>query len=182
MTSPIALPDRRLALPNGTPVEQVQDTDSVLRSIGWATPEESRRLQMLADASYVLVRIDDVGERWRCRYCNGRHTHFTVLCTERPFRGLTHGLLAYWQNTAVPDADLAPEMRQRRANVAKALGLGMPSLAEHHPETARALKTGERDQDFGAWVLGVIDPISPAKAFQLAARINSKARQIVVRL
>lgn len=145
---------------------------------------QARELDRLRMAQFVLVRIDDVGERWRCRECGCRHKHFTLMCVERPFRGLTEGLRAYWQNTDVPDRDLSPLQRARRQEIARSLNLSTfaPALSTRHPRAAAALATPETDLDLGAWVLGTIDPISETKARTLAALINARARQPVIRL
>jgi hypothetical protein len=49
-----------------------------------------------------------------------------------------------------------------------------PDLATSHPFTARSLHVAERDMDWGAISLGILIPITPTKARQLAAAINSR--------
>jgi hypothetical protein len=176
MTSP-------LVLPRGVHVSEIADPRSVLRAAGILMTDEAERLDAIERAQFVLVRIDDTGERWRCRECGCKHKHFTLKCVERPFRGLRAGLLAYWQNTAARPRDLTPEQRARRLAVSQMLGFAspLPSLADRHPETAAKLATPESDFDLGSWVLGTIDPISETKARTLAALINARARQPVIR-
>ncbi len=178
--SPILLP------PAGIPVERVSAADraAVLRLLGIMDAAEAARLDAVLDARWCLVRIDGVGERWRCTRCGCRHAHFTTFCVERPFRGLQDGLHAYWRSTAVPDADLSPEQRAARAEIGRTLGLGavVPALADRHPRMARALATPGGDFDLGAWVLGTIDPITEAEARRYASLINARARQPVIRV
>lgn len=172
-----------ILLPNGVPVSEIADPVGVLRRAGILMSEETERLDAIERSRYVLVRIDGMGERWRCRRCGSKHAHFTVACVERPFKGLREGLRVYWQNTAIPDLDLSPEQRARRREIARLMGFGdLPSLSTHHPETARALATPDSDLDLGAWVLGTIDPVSTAKAYALAARINARVGRPLVRL
>lgn len=173
-----------IALPQRVPVSEVPDLAAVVRSLGFLSDEEGQRLDALAASQYVLVRIDGQGERWRCGRCNAKHTHFTLMCIERPFRGLTHGLLAYWQNVgSARTSDLSPTQQARLDSLRPLFGeeRPMPNLADRHPETARRLATPERDVDLGAWVLGTIDPISPLQASVLMERINARARRAVIR-
>lgn len=174
MTSPIIQP-------HPVPVSDIPDPVGMLRAAGVFMSEAEERAAAIIASTYVLVRIDGVGERWRCMRCNCRHEFFTVMCVPRPFRGLRHGLRAYWQNTAIPDSDLSPEQRQRRQEVAGALGFAAP-LSARHPQTAAALHTPDTDTDLGAWVLGTIEPISEVEARRYAATINARARQPVIRL
>jgi hypothetical protein len=173
-----------ILLPNGVPVSEIADPVGVLRAAGILMSEEAEQLDAIVRASHCLIRIDGIGERWRCRGCNGQHEFFTLGCIPRPFRGLRDGLRAYWQNTAVPAADLSPDQRERRAEAGKLLGFEapLPSLATHHPEAARQVATRPGSLDIGAWVLGVVEPISTARARLYAARINSRARRTIVRL
>lgn len=173
-----------LVLPRLIPVADIPGLPDMLRGTGILLPDEARRLDAIERTAYCLLRIDGEGERWRCRECNGKHAHATRLCIPRPFRGLRDGLHAYWQNTAVPSTDLTPTQQARRRQVGRMLGFAdvLPSLADHHPETARALGTRDSSTDIGAWVFGIIDPISPARARQFMAQINAKARRTVVRL
>jgi hypothetical protein len=173
-----------VVMPERVPVAALPDPSGMVRSLGFLTPADATRLDALERASYVLVRIDGEAERWRCDRCRGKHAHFTLMCVERPFRGLRHGLLAYWQNLGAADpADLTPAQRERVGLLHSAFGgRGIPDLRRRHPGTARALATPETDLDVGAWVLGTLDPITPAKARQLADRINARARRVVVRI
>lgn len=177
MTGPIVLP-------RGVPVSELSDPLGVLRAAGVVLSEEAERLDAIERAQWCLVRIDGTGERWRCRACGCKHAHFTLQCVERPFRGLRGGLLAYWRNTAVPDRDLSPKQRGARAALARSFGFEapLPSLGDRHPQAARALATPETDFDFGAWVLGTIDPIPEAKARILASLINARSRHTAIRI
>lgn len=178
MTSPLILPRRTL------PVSEIDDPVGLLRAAGIVMSEEDERRDALIAAQWVLVRIDDTGERWRCRQCGCKHTHFTLFCTPRPFRGVREGLTAYWHNTAARPRDLTPEQRDRLREVSRMLGFRepLPSLAERHPETARKMATPKSDFDLGGWLLGTIDPISPEKARELGTRINLRARRPIIRL
>lgn len=174
-----------ILLPEPTPLRPQQDVSALVRALGFLTDDEGKQLDALAAAQFVLVRIDGQGERWRCSRCNAKHTHFTLHCIERPFRGLTHGLLAYWQNVgAARTRDLSPTQQARLASLAPLFGEDrpLPNLADRHPETARRLATPERDVDLGAFVLGTLDPISPLQASVLVERINSRARRPLIRL
>lgn len=163
------------------PVGEVDDPVGLLRAAGIMLPEEAERRAALLDARWVLVRIDGSGERWRCGRCNCRHTHFTLMCVPRPFRGLRGGLLAYWRHTAVPDADLAPEQKLTRDAIASSLGF-RADLGTSHPETARAAADDERSLDLGAWVLGAVEPISDDEARRFAAQINVRAHRVLIRV
>jgi hypothetical protein len=161
------------------------DAATVLRGLGFLTPEEAERLDELEQHTYFLVRIDGQGERWRCRRCNGRHTHFTLFCCERPFRGIGQGLYAYWRNIGAGDpSELSARQVARVGQIGALFGADQPqtNLSTHHPRTAQALGYDAADVDVGADLLGTLDPISEAKARILADLINTRARQNVIRL
>jgi hypothetical protein len=179
----IALPDGRLHIPTS----EIPDVAAFIRAQGWLTTAEGAWLDRMRNAQFVLVRIDGEGERWRCSRCNRKHTHFTTMCIERPFRGLEHGLYGYWRNVgAANPADLTPDQRAKLALFERILSRkGMPTphpLAQSNPRTARELGTRETDADIGAALLGSIDPISREKALFYADQINARARRIVVRI
>lgn len=177
MTSPIVLPPRTV------PIADVPDLEAHVRALGMLTDEDAVRLHAIEQAQWVLVRIDGIGERWRCNRCGCRHAHFTTLCVERPFRGLREGLRAYWHNAGVANpADLSPAMR-RHKGLLDDLFDGKPpvALAERHPEMARKLATPERDLDLGVFVLGTIDPIDDKTAREKIAQINARAHRTVLR-
>lgn len=177
MTSPLVLPRR-------VRVMDVPGLPDTLRSFGILLPDEAARMDRIERSTYVLLWNNGEGERWRCGRCNAIHDHYTLFCVERPFRGVREALYAYWKHAVVRDQDLSPVQRARRRDVASALGVedGIPDLAQHHPQMARALGTREGSTQYGGLMLGTVDPVSSAKAYQLASRINSKARRPVVRL
>lgn len=160
------------------------DVLAYFRAHGILSLEDAERLDALRQSQYCLVRIDGMGERWRCRRCNGRHTHFSLFCVERPFRGLEHALFAYWRNVGAGDAaQLSARQRARVREVGAIFGVpSTPNLSTLHPRTAQALGGDAADTDLGADLLGTLDPISPMKATLLANLINSRARQTVIRL
>jgi hypothetical protein len=159
------------------------DRLAAIKAAGFWTPEEAARFDALRNASYVLVRIDGVGERWRCNRCNGRHTHFTLMCVERPFRGLLDGLHAYWANVGDAGTGNLSPAQQRRLDVLTPIFGGRPlPLGTAHPRMAADLATDERDVLIGSTVLGSLDPIPPAKARLLVEIINMRARRTVLTL
>lgn len=175
MTSPIALPAT-------VPIAEIPDIASVLRSFGMLTPEDAARLDAIEQAHYVLIRMDQ-GEYWRCGRCGGKHSLpdigpvLTKLCTPRPWRGLNQGLYAYYQHLSARKSDLSPEQASRL----DALG-GLPSLAEHHPQSARRLLTGTNDLDVVGWLIGSVVEISESDARSYAKRINDRAYRTIVRI
>ncbi len=161
----------------------LNDRLAAIKRAGFWTPEESARFDAVRNSSYCLVRIDGDGERWKCRRCGGRHTHYTLFCISRPFRGLSHALYAYWANAgSAREQDLSPAQRANLETLAPIFGNRPVPLATAHPATSAALATDERDVMVGATVLGSIDPISRAKASLYVELINSKARQRVITL
>lgn len=154
----------------------IEERLSAMKRAGFWSPEESARFDALRSSEYVLVRIDGAGERWRCNRCGQKHQHFTLMCIERPFKGLSHGLYAYWANAGSARAqDLSPTQREQMDVLAPIFGGRPVPLATAHPQTAAAMGTPDRDVMVGATVLGSIDPISRAKARLLISLINSRA-------
>lgn len=163
------------------PITDVPDLAAQVRALGFLTPDDAARLHTIEQSRWVLVRIDGIGERWRCNRCGCRHAHFTRFCVEIPFRGLREGLRAYWHNTA-RSSDLSPQQQQHKAMLDELFDGKPPvALADRHPEMARRLATPERDLDLGAWVLGTIDPIDDADARKRIALINARAGRTVLR-
>lgn len=161
----------------------VEDRRDAMQRAGIWTPEQSARYDALRRSTYVLVRIDGEGERWRCGLCNGRHTHFTKLCVPLPFRGLLDGLHALYANVGgARESDLSPTQKAQLDALRPIFGGSPVPLATGHPSTAAALGTEDRDVLVGAAVLGSIDPISRAKAELYASTINFKARARIVTL
>lgn len=160
-----------------------QERVDAMKRAGFWTPEEASRFDALRSSEYVLVRIDGAGERWKCERCGAKHTHFTLMCTERPFRGLTHGLYAYWANVGGhSESDLSASQRERLDVLAPIFGNRPIPLATSHQATAAALGTDDRDALIGAQILGSIDPISRTKARILTEIINAKAGRRVLAL
>lgn len=158
-----------------------QERLDALKRAGFWTPEEAARFDALRSAEYCLVRIDGSGERWKCDRCGGKHSHFTLMCVERPFKGLKQGLKAYWASAgAARAADLSPTQKANLDVLAPIFGGRPVPLATAHPQTAAGLDVAERDVLVGAEILGTIDPISKAKAQLLAALINARARRTVI--
>lgn len=176
---------RGIALPNGrlyVPVEQFADRRKLLDALGIMVDENDARAQALLSASYMLVR-NDGPERWRCQWCNVRHEHYTTQCIPRPWRGLQHALYGYWRNTAdVRPSDLTAAQRQRMNELGRVFGkLGRAEpISVQHPRTARELGTAEGDVDYGATILGSLDPITPQKAMFYAELI--RARGVAIRI
>lgn len=161
----------------------IEERLSAMRRAGFWSPDEAARFDALRSSEYCLVRIDGAGERWRCNRCNQKHAHFTYWCVERPFKGLAHGLYAYWANVGnARSSDLSPSQRERLDVLAPIFGNRPVPLAQSHPATSAGLETPDRDVLVGAQVLGSIDPISRAKARLLVEIINSRAGQAVLRL
>lgn len=161
----------------------VSERIDAIKRAGFWTPEEASRFDALKSSEYCLVRIDGEGERWRCNRCNAKHTHFTLMCVERPFRGLASGLHAYWANVGTArTSDLSPSQRERLDVLAPIFGGRPVPLADGHADMAAGMAVDDRDVMVGALVLGSIDPISRGKAQLLASLINARARQRVIAL
>jgi hypothetical protein len=179
MTSPA------LALPR-TPVADMSTVEARMAAMKRAsiwTPEQAARYDALRNAEYCLVRIDGDGERWRCGRCNQKHTHYTLMCLPRPWRGLTHALYAYWANAgSARESDLSPAQRANLDILAPIFGGRPTPLATAHPLTAAVAGVDDRDVMVGATVLGSIDPISRPKAALYVELINSRARARVISL
>ncbi|HEY1292940.1 MAG TPA: hypothetical protein VGJ60_07675 [Chloroflexota bacterium] len=139
-------------------------------------PEHLTAYRRLRDSQYFLVRNRDgmTGERYRCSVpelhnCNGLHEYLTYMGVYRPFRGLEGALWGYAQVRG--DSTL----RHRLLDWA-------PHLAAGHPLTAQALRPNEPGVDIIAIAIGVLEPISKARAEQLMAEINSRRPPVPVRL
>jgi hypothetical protein len=163
------------------PVAEIGDLEAVVRGLGWLTPEQATRLDAIAAARWVLVKMDQ-GEYWKCGRCGGKHSVpdigpvLTRFCTPRPWRGLAQGLYAYSQHLGARAADLTPSQQERAA----ILGNGLPTLASRHPLTAAALGTASRDLEIVGWLLGSVVEISLADARRYAARINVRAHRPLI--
>lgn len=142
--------------------------------------EIAERERLLA-TKYVLVRIAGNGEVWRCGRCNQKHSHLTLGCISQPFTGLDGGLYAYWKTVGDTGAVkfLSPVERERFNRLSGLFGTG-PDLATAHPLTARAINPGGRDLEYGAFALGLLEPIKRAEALSLVRRINLKGFKLVL--
>jgi hypothetical protein len=170
-------------MPSVAEMVNYQERLDALKLAGFWNPEEAARFDALHAAEYVIVRIDGDGERWRCNRCNAKHTHFTLMCVERPFKGLRQGLKAYWANVgSARSSDLSPSQRERLDVLAPLFGGRPIPLANGHPLTAAGMDVPDRDVMVGALILGSIEPISKAKATLLASIINSRAGQRAINL
>lgn len=134
------------------------------------TPAQLAEIDRLKAAQWFLLRIEG-GELWRCRNCGGKHRYFTSLCIERPFHGLGGELYAY-----------AKTMRQAKERIRLASPTSQPlkDLEVAHPALARLLAPDGYGEDVIAVALGVAEPISRAKARQLAALINTRAHRTAI--
>lgn len=159
-----------------------QERVDAMKRAGFWSPEEAARFDALRSSEYVLILNDgSAGERWPCKECGLLHRHFTLLCIERPFRGLTHGLYAYWANVGGRRTDDLSPTQIANLDVLKPVFGEQPiPLASSHPSTAAALGTDDRDALLGATVLGMVDPISTPKARLRIEMINAKAGRRVL--
>lgn len=143
------------------------------------SPRAIKDRERLLAGQFFLVNIarGAAGEIWRCRRCRGKHRYLTLMCVEQPFSGLTGGLYAYWHTVGAHGAEafLTTSERARLDAIAAQINPGRADLASSHPETARAIGTGERDADVGALALGLLEPIKADKARDLVRRINMRA-------
>ena len=157
----------RLVLPSWLPTHEQR-----------ADAERARKLALLAERPYVVVRIaGNAGyDTMRCRRCRGKHSHLTLMCETQPFYGLSDALYAYWRavGAAGSGSSLSPAQKRRLADLDRLFGPAeaWPDFAQAHPRTARDLGIGERDADFGALPIGVPEPISVATAQRLLDKIN----------
>lgn len=145
----------------------------VVRGLGFLTPEDYACLEAIEKSRYFLLRIDGpAGERWRCKRCHAKHAYFTLMCVERPFAGRDAALHGYWQHTgaAFLRNDLPPEYRAGL----RILDQRYQELASGHPLTAHSVQIDQRDAGLFSLELGVLEPISPARAAMLAAAINAR--------
>lgn len=135
-----------------------------------------KRRKLLAAQFFLVRQGGKMGEVLRCSRCKGKHRHLTLMCVERPFDGLKNGLFAYYQTAGKSGAAnfFSPQEMDRYEAIQKALGIGVKDLAESHPRFVRDLKVAEGDIDIGAIAVGILEPISKAKAKALAWNINAR--------
>lgn len=130
---------------------------------------------ILANMFFLVRQGDTFGERIRCTRCNQRHNYITLMCVNRPITGIVQGLYAYYRaiKDTGRDKELTPDEQTRFDMVFDAL-MQMPDLSNVHPQMARQVvkDIGPKDAQLGAIALGVLEPISPTEARQLAEKIN----------
>jgi len=135
--------------------------------------EEMRRWQQLRDSHFFLVRNrgGDTGERYRCAnhsYTPGidepvYHEFFTVMCVDRPWRGLDGALYGY---ALVTRDDLLAEYL---------MAFAPGSMMRAHPQTTANLAPMRKDEaDLIALAIGTLEPISETRALALARDIQSR--------
>jgi hypothetical protein len=144
------------------------------RQVRWPgtyTRDEWNYLRALRDSHFFLVRNDggEYREPLICKRCGaGRpgtkaHSYFTLMCVERPFRGLEKALYAFAKVRSDTDLKLR-------------LLADFPEFEQGHPVTARALMPKEPGEDLIGIALGTAVPISEQRAQTLTSVINSKLR------
>lgn len=138
------------------------------------TPEQVIERERILRSVYFLVRQDsELGERARCRRCNRKHTHLTLMCVEKPFSGVSGGLFAFWKAAGAHGGYdyLSPAARLKYDELTKKYGV--MDLADGHPSTAEKLQIAPGDVDLGAIALGILEPLTKAEAQRRVWRINS---------
>jgi hypothetical protein len=133
---------------------------------------EMRRWNELRDARFFLVRNrgGDTGERYRCgnhSYTPGidapvYHEFFTVMCVDRPWRGLDGAL---WGYALVTRDDLLAEYLMTFAP---------GGMMRAHPQMTASLAPRKDEADLIALAVGTLEPISETRALALARDIQSR--------
>lgn len=128
------------------------------------SPAEVRRIDALLASEFFLLRNDasGTGERYRCKRCRAKHTHFTLMCVERPFDRA--GLRNMYLTGRVTRLGRPSPLHR----------LGIRDLEAQHPRTARELVPGEQGDHWFAFLLGTADPLTPRRAQELADRIRGR--------
>lgn len=125
-----------------------------LRALGFILPSEEAELKRIQQSRFFLVRNNGPhDEPARCRRCKRRHAHFTLMCIERPFRGLDGALIAY---TRVSRSHPRAQALMQR--------LGITDLEVSHPQTARTLRPDALGTDVLALAIGLAEPITEQEA------------------
>lgn len=129
---------------------------------GFLEPPEivAAREREKANSWFLLRNNGEAGERWRCGRCNAQHPYFSLMCLPRPWNGLVEALFAFVQT--VPEDPRTPRMILPLANI-----------AERHPHTTRLLSGDPEAQELFAISIGVVEPITPARARLFIQAINS---------
>ncbi len=178
-----ALPVPKIILPDssvGSTVEVVSPKGHKLAVAipGFLPTKEylDLRRKILSSQFFLVRQGGKLGEILRCGRCKGKHKHLTLMCVERPFDGLRNGLFAYYQTAGRTGAEnfFSPEEMDRYEAIRKALHIGTDDLAKSHPRFARSLNVPEGDIDIGAIAVGILEPISKAKAKALSWTINAR--------
>lgn len=139
--------------------------------------EEIAARERLLAQTFYLVRQDLLGERARCKKygaCNAKHTYLTLMCIDRPWSGVTEGLYGLWHAAgAGKDLDSLPEeSRDKIRRLTQHFG---GDLADSHPRTASGIVTTDASViEYGAELIGTLEPISRQKAQSLLWRINAR--------
>lgn len=158
----------------------IRGNQSIDIQVPWwvQTPEQVAEAEKLKRNQFFLLRQGELGEVLRCTRCNTKHTYFTLMCVERPFDGLEDGLYAYWYHAGRYGQEnfLNEVSLQRYEAIAKVLAKNpkYADVASSHPMLAKSLGTETNDFDTGAVSLGLLEPITAAKAAALAWNINLK--------
>lgn len=152
------------------------------------TPEQIAERERILGERFFLVRQGSLGEIFRCKRCNGKHQHLTLMCIEQPFSGAEGGLLAYYTVLGRPGViqRMTPDERARFRRMRRLfrpvadlpeIGAGHPALAR---EAAHANALGDRDALIGSMALGVLEPIPRSLAQRLLDRINLRNGRLTV--
>jgi hypothetical protein len=168
-----------LLVPHGPGWERVGDWVEPYRREGaaglklgnWMTRDEWNRWQRYQDSRFFLVRNrgGDTGERFRCSrhaYEPGisepvYHEFMTLMCVDRPWRGLDGALYAY--ATITSDERLKSMILR-----------DLPAANNAHPATFGNLTPNFDGEELIAVSLGIAEPITQAHAKRLADEINSR--------
>jgi len=170
-----------IRLPDDSPVEGAQitvGTDGVLRVGSMLTRDEFDTIERIRNSQYFLVRNDggEMNETRPCQRCGaGRyptkpHTYFTLMCVERPWRGIEDGL-RLWLKAAGPS--------ERKSTLLRGLDRGLQDYSKVHPTSAGHLAPAEKDSV--AWysmLAGTHIPITLEKARELARKIKDRRPQV----
>lgn len=140
---------RYVPLPAGTRVQ------------GFLEPPElvAARERQKANSWFLVRNNGEAGERWPCRHCGSKHDYFTLCCLPRPWNGLVEALFAFVET--VPDDPRVPRIM-----------LPLENIARRHPNTARLLSGDPEAQELFAISIGLVEPISAARARLFIAAIN----------
>lgn len=141
-------------------------------------PAEIAERDRLLASRYFLCRQGSLGEIFRCRRCNGRHQHLSLMCISRPFSGVAEGLWGYLQAAGTPQAmaRMTPAERATVERITRLFGSPAPAvdLATSHPEMARSIGVAERDIFRGSVPLGILEEIPASLAQRYVTHINSR--------